>query len=214
MNAVTMRAHESGQNGITPAQAQRYSLAYGQPANWILYGGTVPTAADRGAITRPSPPPKPIRRIPVLGEVAAGLWREVMPKTALDAESHISLDVDGYERTKLYALRVVGTSMDKFYPEGRFLVVAPAAEAGVRDGDHVIVERSRAGLIETTVKELVVDSGRLVLWPRSNDPAHQTPIIILNHEDDQDGPRIVGVVVADYGRRTRPDSGPAVPVPT
>lgn len=212
VNPVTLRAHESGQNGMTAEQARFYSLAFGQSASFIMYGGTRPTSADVEGLRRPDPPPRPTRRIPIIGEVAAGVWRETTPKTSRDAEGFVELDVEGYERARLYALRVVGTSMNLIYPEGRILICAPAAEAGVRDGDHVIVERSRAGLIETTVKELVVDGNRLVLRPRSDDPAHQAVIILLGDDVDQDAPRITGVVVADYAKRQRPDTPPAIPL--
>lgn len=204
MKAVTIRAHESGQNGFTPAQAAKYAVAYGVHPNWILYGGAGPMGGEGVSVQviRESPGGRrPPRRIPVLGEVAAGVWRETDPREARDAESFVNLDVPGFERGSLFALRVVGRSMDMFYPEGRVLIIAPVVEAPPQDRDHVVVMRSRAGLYETTVKELVLEPERMVLWPRSTDPAFQAPLIV--NYDDQDAPIIVGVVVADYGRRQR-----------
>ncbi len=162
------------------------------------------------------------RRIPVLGDVEAGAWREARqvefdfaadfdPRELEDRGIEtIPMDVPGYERATLFGLRVRGPSMNREYPDGRVVIVAPAAEAGVRDGDHVIVQRNRSGLVETTIKELVVDKdGRAQLWPRSDHPDHQKAIPLNPRETGQDRPRIIGVVVGDYRRRTRPDA-PAI----
>jgi SOS-response transcriptional repressor LexA len=146
------------------------------------------------------------RRIPVMGEVAAGLWREAPARQIEDAEEYLALDVPGYERAQLTALRVVGASMDLVYPPGRYVVIAHPAEAGLRVGDYVVVERQRADLVELTIKEFVSEGGRIALWPRSSDPKFQEPIYLKGpgDEHDQSGVQIVGVVVADYGKRDRP----------
>lgn len=144
------------------------------------------------------------RRIPILGEVAAGIWKETTPREIRDAEEHLDMDVRGYETAQLYALRVVGPSMNRVYEPGTYVVVAPAAEAGLRVGDHVIVERRRNGFVEVTVKELAVDeNGEALLWPRSTHPDHQTPVPYEPTGDD--ATTIVGVVVARYEVRERPN---------
>lgn len=143
------------------------------------------------------------RDIPVMGEVAAGIWREAFARELTEAEEWIPVDVIGYERASLYALRIVGRSMDLFYQPGRYVVVAPAAEAGVREGDHVIVQRHKADLIELTVKELGRVDGRIALIPHSTDSQYET-MFLKGEGADQAAPRVIGVVIADYGRRERP----------
>lgn len=147
------------------------------------------------------------RRIAVVGEVAAGVWREAVAVQEHELDDYIALDVPGYERADLKAWKVVGPSMNAIYPEGRFVVTAHPAEAGVRIGDHVVVERHQGGLIEVTLKEFTREpNGRIALWPRSNDERFQTPLYLKGPGDefDQVVIQIVGVVVADYGRRNRP----------
>jgi transcriptional regulator with XRE-family HTH domain len=147
------------------------------------------------------------RRVPVVGEVAAGVWRETVSKSLDEVVDYLPIDVLGYERADLRAYRVVGPSMNLVYPEGRFVVVAHPAEAGLRVGDYVIVERHRGSdLVEITLKEFsaTVD-GAIELWPRSSHPEFQEPIRLNDRgEGDQTMPQIIGVVVADYGRRERP----------
>jgi phage repressor protein C with HTH and peptisase S24 domain len=165
-----------------------------------------PFLADpRSGGTRTAGRLKPVqRRIPVVGEVAAGLWREQQAVELEQVDEWLPVEIPGYERAALYALKVTGSSMNAVYPPGRFVIVAPAHEAGVRWGDYVIVERQKNDLVETTIKELVNDRGRLALYPRSYDPNFQDPIYLKHDTDDQTAPRIIGVVVADFARRERP----------
>lgn len=159
----------------------------------------------------PLPPPPPgrlkalERRIPVVGVVEAGIWREAAALTLQEVTDFLPMEVRGYERALLRALKVAGPSMNLVYPEGRFVVVADPAEAGVRTGDYVVVERYKLDVVEITLKEIDVDEdGRIVLRPRSSHPDHQEPIYLRNDDMDQTAPKIVGVVVADFAERVRP----------
>jgi SOS-response transcriptional repressor LexA len=205
MKEVTVRAHESAQNGVSAWQAHRYAQAYGVSPNWILYGTETPSQAEIGAQVSSyiQSDGRLHRPIPIVGDVAAGLWKEALPTEAYAATGSLDIIVDGYQRASLSALRVVGTSMNKLYPEGRYVIVAPVAEAGLREHDHVVVQRDRGGLVETSLKELVTEGGRPMLYPRSTDPAFQSPIDLIGVADDQDAPVITAVVVADYSRRDR-----------
>ena len=146
------------------------------------------------------------RRIPVVGDVQAGVWLEAVARETYEVEEYLPIDVAGYESARLKAMRVVGPSMNRLYPPGRFVVLAEPAEAGIRNGDHVVVERRRGSLTEITLKEYVEeDDGRIALWPRSDHPDFQEPFYLrARDEADQDGVSIIGVVVADYRRRDRP----------
>jgi hypothetical protein len=104
--------------------------------------------------------------------------------------------------------------MDLEYPEGTRLVCCPVIEIGVREGDHVIVQRTKPGArAETTVKEISLEGEVMVLTPRSSDPAYQTPIRVPINRDPaaQDGVAIIGVVVAAY-RVRQAQQGPLIEV--
>lgn len=234
-NVNTYKSNENGNATFSFAKAKDYAKAFGVRAEW-LYDASGPSGAERpGAALEQPPvgapisldevrafikernggrqPPPPAgrlrrvdRRIPVVGEVAAGLWRETVAREIDDDTEYLPLDVPGYERADLRAMKVVGPSMNLIYPEGRFVIIAHPAEAGMRIGDIVVVERYRAGLVEITLKELSTDpDGRLVLLPRSSHADFQTPIALKEPDGlDQTAPQIVGIVVADYARRERP----------
>lgn len=196
---------EAGKLKNWPIHAAAIVRALGRPRSFFE-----PESGDDPVPTPPvsvAPRLKDIaRRIPVVGDVEAGVWRETVAREAYEIDEYLPLDVQGYESARLRALRVVGPSMNKHYPPGRFVVVADPAEAGVRDGDHVIVERRKGSLTEITLKEYVEEAdGRIALWPRSDHPDFQEPIYLRARDDsDQDGASIIGVVVADYRRRERP----------
>jgi SOS-response transcriptional repressor LexA len=134
----------------------------------------------------------------VRGSVEAGSWREV---AFSDVEVHELETLPAPQSivdSGAFALRVSGPSMDRLYREGTFVIVQPWHGGPLPFGRRVIVERERKdGLIETTVKELVRGAdGEPELWPRSNHPAHQTPLLFK----DMDGVtvRLAGLVVSSY----------------
>jgi repressor LexA len=141
---------------------------------------------------------RPVTRyVPVVGQVQAGLWAEI-PDDEPDPDEVLPVVLQGFEGARLFALRIRGSSMDKVYPEGTMVIVCPAAEIGVREGDHVVVRRRKGMLAETTLKEVVQEAGGISLWPRSNDPKFQEPLRLSSVRDADEGPEIIGVVVSSY----------------
>lgn len=191
VNRDTYTQHENGTRSFR-VTAARYAGRLGVTPEWLLWGRNEPATLE------------PIqRKVPVMGEVAAGLWREAMSLEMTQATEHVSVDVPGFESARLYALKVVGKSMDDHYKPGRYVIVAPAAEVGVRWGDHVIVQRHKADLVELTIKALERIDGRTALVPHSSDPSFK-PVFVDGPDADQAAPKIIGVVVADWGTRRRP----------
>jgi len=189
---ATYLQHENGTRGVPASRADRYARFFRTTPEWLLYG--------RGELAKDVHTPegfRPINRtVPLLGEVQAGAWREVVEEYA--PEEVVPIYLAGFEGANLFALRIRGPSMDKYYPDGTMVIVCPAVEIGVREGDHVIVRRRRGSLVETTAKEVVKEKGGVALWPRSTDPAFQEPIRIQSVRDSDEGPEIIGVIVSSY----------------
>jgi SOS-response transcriptional repressor LexA len=151
-------------------------------------GLTAPTVTEASLAVEPVS-----QWLPVVGEVRAGNWAEVLSEEPV-IEEHIAVHLPEYSRASLFALRVVGRSMDLKYPDGCVVIVAPAAEAGIRVGDDVVVRRYRDGLAETTLKEVTQNGAGYELTPRSSDSSFQS--FPFPHDPfSQDGIEIIGVVL-------------------
>lgn len=153
---------------------------------------TSPDANNTGAAIRhASQPMVQASLLPIRGVVEAGSWREVAFQDIFPPET---VEVQpGAVSPGAFALKIRGPSMDLFYPSGSHVVVRPCLGEIPQVGKHVVIERTRDGLVETTLKELVrASDGTLELWPRSRHPAFQNPIPYDDAEDSQ--VRIIGVV--------------------
>lgn len=119
--------------------------------------------------------------IPVQGEVAAGLWLEIdLPDEHPHSTIPFAFDTR-FPRAAQYALRVRGTSVNRIARPDDYLICLDIGQTGVEPGEGslVIVERRRgqAGQREVTAKRIRRD-GRLVkLFPDSDDPRWQEPLI-------------------------------------
>lgn len=191
-SVATYLQHENGTRGYPAPRAQRYARFFKTTPEWLLYGrGSEPTQSGDDAHVK-----RVTRLVPVLGEVQAGVWTEAADEPP--PEEVVPIYLAGFEGARLFALRIRGPSMDLHYPDGTMIIVCPAAEIGVREGDHVVVRRQKGPMCETTVKEVVRDKQGIALWPRSSDPDHQKAIRIEDFRDADDGPEIIGVVVSSY----------------
>jgi len=184
--AATYTQHENGIRGLPAGKARLYAHAFAVTPEWLLYG--------RGEAAVSVEPMSAARRVPVRGVVQAGAWSEVGVEEA--PTDWTFFEAKEYRRAQLFALDVRGPSMNRVFPDGSRVICAQPHEAGVRDGDYVAVRRTRTGLVETTLKQLVVEpGGEVMLYPRSTDPAHQAPLSLERSPDSQEGPEIIGVVV-------------------
>lgn len=207
-------------SGMTPyalaKRAQVASTTITRPLNdpdykFVPKGATLAKIATAAGMklpdalgSSPSEPTNELRRIPVKGEVQAGALRRIPDDPTVN--EWLDIHIPEYDAAALFAVRVVGRSMDLHYPDGTYVIAIPPAEAGLVDGDHVVVRIWDGDRAETTLKEIeAVEGNKLRLWPRSTDPAYQEPIEIEldRTENNQHGPEIIGVVVADYRRRHR-----------
>lgn len=127
--------------------------------------------------------PIPIEAVYVKGFVQAGAWQEALEWPAIDWKAVYAPSDSRYPGMERFALEVRGTSMDRVYPEGSVVIAIKLADLGrePQSGEHVIVlcRAESSGSMEATIKKYQVDSaGRHILWPESNDPFHQTPVVL------------------------------------
>lgn len=135
----------------------------------------------------------------VIGEVQAGVWREI---DVVDEPRHPPLPIGPdprYLEARQFALLVQGESMNRVFAPGCFIVCVSWTDVArqPREGDIVVVERRRDGMVETTVKRIAVQNRKLVLMPDSTDPRFQNPIE-LEGSLERDEIVITALVVGRY----------------
>lgn len=196
-----VRDHEADRRGVPPEKAEAYARTYKTDPGAILFGEG--HTSSSGVSENDN-----VRMVGVIGEIRAGAFAPI-PDDEPTPWEFVPVSLPEYARANLFALYVVGRSMDRHYPDGSAVVVCPAAEAGIREGDHVVVRIRRGSLAETTLKEVVVGPQGVELWPRSTDAAYQTPMRLYADRDADEGPEIIGVVVGSFAARAA-RSGPLI----
>lgn len=149
----------------------------------------VPLATFRDLASRnagTAPPATSIHdKVPLVGFVQAGYWTAAYELPLEEQEFYSPPPLNAPKGAKIFALRVRGESMNKIYPDGSILFIASYTDLGIipTTGDKLVCLRrsSTTDDFEATAKqyELGPDSQH-VLWPRSNDPDHQQPIVLPN----------------------------------
>lgn len=124
----------------------------------------------------------------ITGVVAGGKWLDVSSGSydPIPYPNPVSVpgDIDG---SAVFILQIDGPSVNQKAQDGGYVVCLPlnAAPRNFRAGDWVVAERQRGDLVETTVKQVGRDEdGRWELRPASDDPRHQSPIVVGEHDDD------------------------------
>ena len=178
----TYRAHEAGTRTIGQDDADRYARAFRArgavvSSQSILFGSTeeeIPAELFE------------VGEIPVIGEVAAGLWMEVTDSPEEPLEMLPFVPVLSQKAT--YALRVRGDSVNKIAPDGSYVICADIGITGaaIENDDLVIVERLQASSMrEVTVKRVRLKKDGLVPLPESTNPRWK-PVEINSHNTSPD----------------------------
>ncbi len=97
---------------------------------------------------------RPVDEMPVVGAVQASAWLEIDGDFDAPVEHIPVLRNPRYTRARQFALKVVGTSMNKVVQPGEYVIVASWPDLGteLRDGELVVVRRERAMTYEVTLK--------------------------------------------------------------
>lgn len=161
-NAVSL--WESGDSTPAPDRLRRAAVLFGKSYEWLSTG--------RGSEQETNTHVEGLR---LVGDIAAGVWREVSESQDMDYSRVPVAPVNDYPTEAQYALKIAGNSLDRIAKDGAIIHCVDVGMAGLtpREGDLVCVERIRAGLREMTVKRIRKGNGALELWPESYDPTHQ-----------------------------------------
>jgi SOS-response transcriptional repressor LexA len=142
----------------------KLSAALEAKPSWIAFGEAVEKVL-RPSMTQPK----------ILGDIAAGVWREAEADQAIEENEAIAAD-PRYPPEAQYLLRAVGTSMNTIIDPGDYILCVDIAKTGLspRHGDIVVVERGRlSGEREVSAKRFLLKNGKAVFQADSYDPKWQ-----------------------------------------
>lgn len=189
------------QLGVTQATVSRWeSGAEPEQENLVALANLEGISLDEFT-GRVYPAPLKMDSTEVLGAVQAGTWSTALEWPPDRRYQVFFKPVSTYREIKTFGLEVLGSSMDKVYPPGSVLICVKLLDLHreLRSGERVIVYQVRGDEIEATAKEYIVDEeGQIWLWPRSNDPRHQTPLTYPTPGTGVDEIRIHAVVIGSY----------------
>lgn len=189
------RAGHPGGRDYDPEQASFYARAFGVSDTWLLTGRGKEPAGTSPAVVETR----------VAGEVEAGTWREALFNFDVDSDPENDkyppipyVSHPRYRGVPQFAVKVIGTSVNKIIPDGYFAVCVPYWEVRgqVTEGDLVVIQRKQGELFEGTIKRIARGSKNWELHPESDDPKH-LPIVLPEQrgEDDASEVEIVGLVI-------------------
>ncbi|PCJ69313.1 MAG: hypothetical protein COA62_11885 [Rhodobiaceae bacterium] len=167
--AAAVISHSAVENwelglGFTTETLRGLSDALNVTREWILYGSDESTEIE----------PQYLR---VLGCAQPGTWLEEIDQPS--DEVIPAVPDPRYRGKSQYALKMVGPSMNSFIKDGSyaFCVDWDDLDIDLATGQFVVVRRCRAGLFETTIKQVEIDGkGSVILTPKSDDPKFRTPL--------------------------------------
>lgn len=168
---------ENGERDISQSMIQKYADALGVSPSYLLYGDEAEKEKKKKAI-----------RIPVIGQVAAGIPMEAIS----DAEDWEELDPNVFHNGEYIALRIHGDSMMPRIQEGDVVIVRLQDDA--ESGDTVIAFVNGD---EATCKKLKKTDDGITLI--SFNPAYD-PMFFSNAEIEKLPVRIYGKVVELRGK--------------
>lgn len=196
----TYAHHEAGTRKPKTEEIVRYAKAFRVSPEWLLFG----QSSDAAKLLPAKPALDDVQSVnfvAVRGMAQAGVWMEFdeFDGQGLDPVPTVPGSWRSFEQ---FAYQVKGPSMNlRGIDDGCFVICVRYSDAtGTRrDPDIVVVERRRGGVIERTVKELVITKTETQLWPRSSDARFQSPVVVKkdkpDNQDDGTEIEIVGLVI-------------------
>lgn len=167
-----------------PENLYKLAVALGVPPAYFLEAAGETSKNNTGEAQQTTAIIPSIETIYVKGFVQAGHMQEAIEWPASDWIPVYAPTDSRYQDIERFGLQVRGNSMNRVYPDGSIVIAIRFDQLGrmPRSGERVVVLcRTKYGSdeMEATVKRYQIDeAGRHILWPESDDPLYQTPIIL------------------------------------
>jgi len=156
----------------------RIAAALGTTALWLEHG------LDDTSLTTMDKKAGRIDPIAVIGFVKGGIWQDVREGGPADM---FVPSIGGYPVSFQKAYIVDGESLNKIARHGDVLICLDLINSGVSilENDLVIVEMTKhdGEFVDRSAKRVRKTKNGYELWPESDHPDHQEPIVLQEAED-------------------------------
>lgn len=176
IEAGTYRAHEEGRG--TVRHLARYAKFFNVSLDFLATG-KLPSRSSAEVKHAPLVDAS-LEGLAVKGFVHAGVWQESYVPDG-DIKTLPIVGVSGYPVQRQFALQIKGDSINRRAKDGAFAICVEW-HGPLATGDVVVFERRRNGFFQSTIKVVKLRDTSVELWPDSDSPAHQDPIIVSQKE--------------------------------
>lgn len=192
VEAGTYRAHEEGRG--TLRHLARYAKFFNVTLDFLATG-KLPLRNT----TEPKHAPlvdTATEGLAVKGFVHAGVWQEAY--TPEDTKTLPITGISGFPAQRQFALQIKGDSLNKRAKDGSFAICVEW-HGPLANGDVVVFERRKNGFFQATIKVVKLRDGEVELWPDSDHPAHQEPLVVKKTDlNEGEELAVVGKVIGFY----------------
>lgn len=198
MKAVTLRAHENGQNAVNIYDLERYARRYNVNLQWLLTGAGVeqPDPAQHVELGE---------MIPLEFTIEPGAWipedhpsRRRRQRSDGEVFEMVPFTDPRFPAGMVEAVRVENCSPEAHYISGTLLFIVEVSDIGYRNGDHVLVYRERGDFVNVSVRKVDKSSGEIVF--RSLTHPEEAPLL-WERSDKEELPNVTAVVIGSVTRR-------------
>lgn len=186
IEAGTYRAHEEGRG--TLRHLARYAKFFNVSLDFLATG-KLPSRVSSDQRHAPIVDAA-AEGLQVRGFVQAGVWQESYSPEG-DLKTLPIVGVSGFPVHRQFALQIKGDSMNRRAKDGAYAICVEW-HGPLANGDVVVFERRKNGFFQSTVKVVRLKDGMVELWPDSDNPAHQDPLIV-KRQDLEDGEELAVV---------------------
>lgn len=180
IDRVNVTQWESGLHRPGRDRLPAIAAYYGVSLEWLMTGnGPMKAGSSQRSIktSKYSESPGSVVMVPVISSAQAGTFMEVDDTLDGDTVEWVpTIEEKGAIKDKLFAVRVVGDSIDQVCPDGGYALCIKFGDlaGGLRPGIWVVADRLRGTLRERTIKRVVeAKSGVWELHPASSNPKHK-----------------------------------------
>lgn len=186
---VAYTHHENGTRGIRPPVAERYAKAFGIPVDDLL---SIKLQRD------------PVEEVQVLARASIGVWRDARIDPTGSSATQLPIPIplgEGGHLAMRFAVEICDDSVNKVMANGSYAICVAVHMDQLEHVplySFVLIERSRDGLIEHSVRRVTGREGMRFQLSTHSKNAKLMDVVTIPPQRDDEQVTIKGRVIGTY----------------